>query len=97
METEQLEFRADWTGVPEHLRGGLDRYIVHGIKPGDFLTAFLSNDLMETLGRADDKSRAGFFGLASFLYNEAPSGCFRSPENVARWIAEGGLRGRAAA
>jgi hypothetical protein len=75
-------------GVPEHLHGGLVRYLVHRLQPGHFLTAVLENDLREAMGRADEQSRAGLFQIVKFLYNDAPSICWGSPERVQQWLAE---------
>lgn len=77
------------SGVPEHLHGGLCRYLDHRIQPGSFLVAVLSNDLKEAMARADEKSRAGLFALVSFLYNDAPANCWGSPDAVQAWLAEG--------
>jgi hypothetical protein len=84
------EIRVD-ERVPEHLRGGLERYINRGIQPGHFLTAVLENNLMEAMGRSDETSRDGLFGLCGWLYNEAPCGCHGSPEKVRKWIKSKGL------
>jgi len=69
-------------------------YIEEGILPGDFLTAVLSNDLMESFGRADDINRPRIYDYCVFLYNQAPSNCFGSPENVKNWVSRGGLNER---
>jgi hypothetical protein len=81
-------------GVPEHLRDGLLRYLEHGIAPGHFLLAVLTNDLMEAVGRADPESAAGLVSLCSYLYNETPGLCHGSPEKVAAWIYAGGIKGQ---
>ena len=81
----------NWELVPEHIRGGLKRYIDNGIPPGSFLTAVLSNDLMEAFGCADYINRHRLFDIVSFLYGSAPAGCWGSPERVASWIERGGL------
>ncbi len=73
-------------GVPEHLQGGLMRYLVHRIPPGHFLTAVLSNDLKEAMGRADEASRAGLYQIVSFLYNDAPAPCWGTPGKVWAWL-----------
>ena len=40
--------------LPDYMRGGIIRYLQHGIKPGSFLTAILQNDLeMATLCASD--------------------------------------------
>lgn len=80
-------------GVPEHLRDGLRSYILQGLPPGGFLSAVLEHDLFQSFARADDESRAGLFGLVSWIYNHAPGGCHGNREKVTEWITEGGLRG----
>jgi len=72
--------------APENLRGGLERWIEHGIEPGSFLTAFLSNDLMRSLAMADETNRTQLHALGLWLYNHAPALCFGSPERVEGWI-----------
>lgn len=86
MTEEELTKSAIERGVPEGLIGGLVRYIIHGIQPGQFLTAVLSNDLMEAFGRADLESREAMFQIVLFLYNDAPGASFGSPERMAAWI-----------
>jgi hypothetical protein len=80
-----------WSLIPGHMIGGMRRYIECGIRPGDFLTAVLSNDLMEACGRADYANRHCLFNYATFLYNYAPRECFGSPERVDAWIERKGL------
>jgi len=78
--------------VPEHLRGGVQRYLERGIQPGHFLTAVFENDLMEAMGRADEISRAGIFGICMFLYNYAPRQSYGSRDAVSRWLRQGGMQ-----
>lgn len=80
--------------IPQHMmHGAIARYIEHGIRPGHFLTALLSNDFMEAMGRADSENMAAIQGWAQFLYNYVPSNCYRSPEKVKAWMAHNGLAG----
>ena len=72
--------------IPEHLRGGMQRYIEKGIEPGDFLTAVICNDLKESFARADDTNRERMFDIVCFIYNEAPSLCWGSREKMNAWI-----------
>ena len=66
--------------------GSMRRYLEHGILPGHFLTAVLSNDLIEACGRADDENRAALFEWCRWLVNEAPPGSYGSPEYVKTWL-----------
>ena len=93
----------DYTCVPEHMRGGLQRYIEDGIEPGSFLLAVLANDFVNAIGMADGINREYLSDWALFLYNELPGrgshkpDCWGSREAVDNWIKIGGLKGLARA
>lgn len=80
--------------IPAHMHQAIRDYVLHGYRPGSFLTALLSNNFMEAAGRADEDNARSLTGWATFFYNYIPTGCYRSPEAVAAWIADGGLTGR---
>ena len=65
---------------------GLDRYAQRSISPGGFLYAVLSNDLFETIGRADEDNLRDLFEICSYVYNNMPSDCHGSPEKVDNWL-----------
>lgn len=73
--------------APENCRDSLMRYIEHRIPPGGFLKAFLSNDLIDAMGRADHINKEQFHEIASWLYSYAPSDCFGSCQKVAAWLS----------
>jgi len=79
--------------LPEHMRGGMQRYIERGILPGSFLTAVLENNLVLAALRADSTNRHRLLDFAEFLYSEAPSICWGSRASVDRWVERGGLQG----
>jgi len=83
--------------LPEHMQDGMRLYIERGVQPGSFLRAVLSNDLMGALGKADDVNINALPAYGSFLYNEAPSLCWGSPEVVSAWISRGGMSAPSAA
>ena len=76
----------NYESLPEGLRGGIERYIEHGIRPGSFLEAVLTNDLFSAFGRADLINRHRMFDICMWIYNEAPSQCWGSKEKVEAWI-----------
>ncbi|MAH48465.1 hypothetical protein CMI37_21750 [Candidatus Pacearchaeota archaeon] len=80
--------------LPEHLRGGVKRYIEHGLIPGGFLKAVLDNDLKESFARADETSTARMWDIVKFMYNEAPSQCWGTPALVEGWHTAGGFAGQ---
>ena len=75
--------------IPDRMMGGLRRYIEKRIKPGNFLTAVLQNDLREACGRADKENIRNLPAYVAYLYNEAPSTCWGSPERVTDWLQPG--------
>ena len=77
----------DYGSCPvSYMADGLRLYFEHGILPGSFMTAVLSNDLMDACGMADSTNRHNIFEWAAWLYNYAPSGSFGSREAVESWI-----------
>lgn len=85
----------DYSILPEHMRDAMQLYIEKGLRPGGFLTALLSNDLMGALKRADEVNSNSFRLYGMFLYNEAPLWCYGSPARVEAWLEKGGLEGSA--
>lgn len=76
----------DYNRLPEHIRGGVQRYIEHGVPPGSFLRAVISNDLWESFGQADETNRERMFDIVCFFYTEAPSACWGSPQHMEAWL-----------
>ncbi len=71
--------------VPEHLREGLARYVIHGIIPGSFLQAVIGNDLHGAIRLGDDDSLAGIKSILSFLWNSTPAQCFGDRVRLVQW------------
>ena len=74
--------------LPSNLFNALERYVNYGVKPGDFLSAVLSNDLFGAIGRADHISLSFLPKICSFVYNELPGNYWGSRENMKEWIAK---------
>ena len=91
----------DWAdgldALPEHMIGGVVRYVLHGIKAGGFMDAVIRNDLFKAVGKADDVNREYLHAYCNFFYNHAPSNCFGSQDKRDAWIKAGGLIGMRAA
>lgn len=77
----------------DHLLEGLRLYVDRGVVPGSFLTACIDNNLSDAVARADAISALALVDVVRWLYNDAPSPCWGSPEKRAAWIKRGGLRG----
>jgi hypothetical protein len=74
--------------VPPKLLNALRAYAIHHSEVGHFLTAVLSNDLVEAFGRADIGSRLALNDIVTYVVNAFPSDCWGSKEKVAAWLAQ---------
>ena len=86
----------NYNNLPLHMQDGARLYVEHGVQPGSFLTAVICNDLLQSLGKADDINRAAIWDWCNFFYNDAPSTCWGSPAKMDAWIAQGGMNAVAA-
>jgi hypothetical protein len=77
----------DEHGIPDYMRGGVIRWIEDGVTPGDFLTAVITNNLSEAVGRADLHNQAALVGYVKWFYNNAPTGCHGGPSVMETWPA----------
>lgn len=73
--------------IPEHMRQSLIYYVLEGLEPGSFMSAVLSNDLAESVGRADHINREKLFNYVQFIYNVMPSESWGSSEKIFSWCA----------
>ena len=71
--------------IPDRMMDGIERWILYGIKPGNFLTAVIENDLKTACERADDENLRNLPAYVAFFYNSAPAACWGSPERVNEW------------
>ncbi len=74
--------------IPDHMWGGIERYINEHIPPGEFLQAIICNDLREAVGRADDENIVNIPAFVSFFYNYAPGNCWGSIEEYKEWLKQ---------
>jgi hypothetical protein len=72
--------------APDETLESLKDYVEHGLPPGDFLHAVLSNDLRRACAFADERNLPAIPALSAWVYNEAPMQCWGSPEIVRSWI-----------
>lgn len=79
--------------IPNFTREQIDQYVKTGQPVGDFLWAVLTNNLLDTFRRADDGNLNALVAIVTYLYQNVPSECWGSPENVSNWIAREGLEG----
>jgi len=72
--------------IPPTTKYQIDEYVKNRVPPGGFLNAVLSNNLMEAFARADENNAFNMKNIMMYLYNNIPSACWGSPENVEEWL-----------
>jgi len=77
--------------IPYHMRDGVVKYVLFGIKPGNFLSAVISNDLFGAMRRADDINLHNLNKYGVFFTNYAPSNSYGDPASLTEWCSIGGL------
>lgn len=77
---------------PEDLEP-LVNYVERGVPLGGFLSSVVSNDLALAVMHADLKNRRRLVEYIQWLYNEAPSDCWGSRDQMNQWIAHRGKEG----
>ena len=79
--------------IPVHMHGGVHRYIMHGIQPGDFLLNLLQGNGRQAISIADGKNKAAFPEWLVFIADAIPPECHGTPEKVSDWMNHKGLDG----
>lgn len=80
-----VDFKGEYEKIPAHMQQSLRRYVLEGLKPGDFLTAVICNDLRNAVGRADETNLPLLKLYVQWLYNVAPGSCWGSAEAMLKW------------
>ena len=73
-------------GISKHMWGGLTRYLVEHIRPGDFLQAVIAGDLFQATIYADDENITVLHGYARFLLHNAPAASWGSYKKLDEWV-----------
>lgn len=79
-------------GIPKAIRAGLDRYVMHGIRPGDCLFAILCGDLYAAFSRADAETTAAMPAIVAEIRMRVDTSIWGSPAKVERYIANSSAR-----
>jgi len=76
----------EYQAIPDYMLPSFFDYFFLGIRPGDFLQALLSNDLVGAVTTADDTNAAGLRQWCLFLENWTHSHCHGSQESMTSWL-----------
>jgi hypothetical protein len=82
---KMLKFENEYAAIPGSTQDGLTRYVENRIFPGGFLTAVLSNDLMQAVAKADNNNIVALPLIAKFIYNRMPMQCHGSITKMEQW------------
>lgn len=74
------------TLIELRFKESIDRYVTYHCQTGGFLEAVLSNDLKESIGRADSEAIQNIPHIVAYLYNDVPAICWGSKEKVKNWL-----------
>ena len=72
--------------MTDQSRESLYNYFVHGLEPGGFMTAVLSNDLYSACARADFTNINLIQQYALWIVNHAPHGSYGDRDTVQGWL-----------
>ena len=72
--------------IPPLVLQGIVNYVEEGRPTGDFLRAVMEDRLLSAVMLADEDSLAAIKQILWVLYNEGPSQCWGSPEEVTAWL-----------
>lgn len=74
--------------IPHHMMEALYFYVWYYAPIGDFMTALMSNNFIELVGRADEENIRYLTTWAEVIYNLLPSACHGSSEKVQAWLVQ---------
>ena len=72
--------------IPEHTKAAIDRYVMHRLPPGGFLTAVLTNNLVGAVTRADVHNLEALLEIVRYVYNEVPASAWGSEQRVEDYL-----------
>ena len=75
----------EYLDAPVHILDSINRYVEHGLEPGGFVKAVLSNDLVGAFKQADTASLRGLQDILGYCRWKIPATCWGSPEKVKNW------------
>lgn len=80
-------FTGEYSAIPERMQDAIKRYVIDRCRPGDFLTAVITNDLRGAAGTADADNLQLLPLYVRWFYNRAPGSCHGSPTKFVAWLS----------
>lgn len=75
-------------GISERMVEAIYGYVEHGVRPGHFWYAVLSDSLSRAVNRADDENRLRLDKYVQFMMWCIPGDAWGSEKKVQAWIAK---------
>lgn len=82
-----LEIDDGFSYIPQHRIEALWRWINHGVEPGAFLTAIITNDLEGATVFASDQEKGLLHEYIGWLHKNAPKACWGSVAKCDDWAS----------
>jgi hypothetical protein len=73
-------------GLESATEAAIIRYVNSHVRPGGFLSALVSNDLVETFRAADDNNGRLVREIVGWFYNYPTSQCWHGSREHAHWL-----------
>lgn len=80
-------FTGQYADIPVHMQETIKRYVIDKVRPGDFLSAIIMNDLRGAIGHADSENLPLIKLYVQWFYNRAPAVCAGSKEAMNNWLS----------
>ena len=88
------DMKSEYDNIPDAILLAINNHVLRGQHCGHFVTAVLSNDLIEAVNRADDECQKCLRSIVRYLYNRCPGGCWGSKKKMEEWRKNGGIEGK---
>lgn len=85
------DMKSEYDNIPDAILLAINNHVLRGQNCGHFVTAVLSNDLIEAVNRADDECCKCLRSIIRYLYNRCPSECWGSKKKMEEWRKNGGI------
>jgi hypothetical protein len=80
-------FTGQYADIPAHMQETIKRYVIEKVRPGDFLSAIIKNDLRGAIGHADSENLPLIKLYVQWFYNRAPAVCAGSEAAMTNWLS----------
>ncbi len=91
--TRELHEALKQSALPAHMHAPIARYVIDGIKPGNFLCHVIENNLHGAAFTADDENIKHLRDYARFFFNHVPPQAYGNTQRLRDWCKNDGLSG----